>query len=249
MKTNFFLLSIVSVALFSCQKEEIKNTVEQKNAENTPVQSGSDTITMDTIYDYYLDGTFTKLSDIVPDDGQVWAVVQNSSNGHFDCYVASSDANFLSWWSNNGGTQSMIDHYQACMEIRDYAIENDMIVNYEAEEDLNQYPQHFRDYVLERIPDYFGSEGKKENDNHTLGAALNLLYDGYSFTGTSRTYTVAQGNYGSFSNLASSLRMTSGSTLFCDFAWFGGRKWYYVSIIFTQFGDLNTANNRFNSHF
>jgi hypothetical protein len=247
MKTNNLLLCCVTILFFTCSKNEIEQDLIS-NSENTPLYHEDDTVDIDEISYYYLDGEETELENIIETDEQVWATHLNG-DGEAICDVFSDDAGFLTWWSNNGATQSELDRYTACMAIRDYAITHNITTQYPDEENFENLPQHFIDYVLSKIPGYYQSYNKNSGEKPLVHAYIELR-DGTNMTGTSRSFTTLHSHYGSFRNDASSgVLVVGGATIFCDWIWYGGRKWAFVTLIGAQFNTLGTGDNRFDSHF
>lgn len=250
MKTNFLFAILLGAALFSCKKDEVMNEVQNETKEVVQ-NSGTDTVVVDTISEYYVDGVLTDLDAIVETDEQVWATHYVEDADVWRCDVFANDADFLTWWAANGASQDELDRYRAVMDVRDYAIAHNIPDDYPNEEDLNNLPQHFQDYVLDKLPEMDRSLNKNGSSDQALVHAFFRLYDGFSQTGTNRAFTTLHANYSSFRNRASSGRFTlPGVTFLCDWIWYGGQKWPFITYGGTvDFDELGSAHNRADSHF
>lgn len=247
MKSRSIII-VAAIVLSSCNKERIENEIETNANVTLQSESESDTVFIDEISYYYLNGVETELENIIETDDQVWATHINDF-GEAVCDVFSDDADFLAWWSLNGATQAQLDRYNACMEVRDYALAHHILRDYPDEENLQNLPQHFQDFVLSKIPDYYGGSNKNGSEQ-TLVHIYIRLHDGQNMTETNRDFTTLHSHYGSFRNDASSgVLVGGGVTIFCNWIWYGGTKWPFITLLGAQWNDLGTANNRIDSHF
>ena len=250
MKTNYFsILGICALIAFGCNKQDEILEVKESQVHDIELSEEGEVLQLGDPETYYLDGVEVDLGDIIESPDQIWANYLDENNV-LVCNVFSTESSFLEWWQNNGATSDDLTRYTKCMEIRDYAEEHDIETNYGDEEDFDNFPVHFQDYVLDKLPDYNGASYKNDQTHSTLNSSIwKKQFDNTNFSGSNKTWAAYAGNYGSFDNKPSSMQMAHGTNFFCDKDWFRGRKWFYFSIVLVQFNSLGTANNRWQSHF
>lgn len=214
--------------------------------------SSSATDTMDTIVAYYQDGNLIDFDLVTIEDDYVLVVHYSDVDQGWVVDIFENDHDYVDWWELQGADQADIDLWWAYYNVRNYAIEHNIVPDYDTATRFSSFPQHFQEYVINEI----GHPEQADKNGSTVisvQAGITSLWAGYNATGTNRTYSGPFWNYGNFNNTASSA-LALGLTTLCNFNWFGGARFRFgigssVEPILINnlswFGFDNAANSHF----